>query len=188
MKVHLNLVLATAVSAAAILGLATASSAQDFDGAYAGIESGVGIVDTDGSTLAGPFSYSDTSAIVGGVLGYRTPVTADSNVVVGLEGDVGFYTNGSNARYGLYGIGGYRVGESGLLYLRVGYDWLDGVNTGAGKGIDGLAFGGGYEFGVTDQLTLRLDYKYIDYGGVSFPDNTIDFAGHEVTAAALFNF
>lgn len=162
--------------------------AQDFEGAYAGIEAGMGILKIDGSTFAGPFSDKDNSGIVGGVLGYRAPLGEDSRLVLGVEGALGFYTNGSNERYGLHGIGGYRVGDQGLAYLRAGYSWLGGVQTGIGTGVDGLSYGGGYEFGFSERMNLRLDYRYVDYGGVDIPDNTLDFDGHEITAAVLFNF
>lgn len=162
--------------------------AEDFNGPYIGAEAGIGILDTEGSTIAGPFENTDTSAVVGAVLGYRTPLGTDSRVIVGIEGNLGLYTDGSDARYGVSGIGGYRIGDNGLAYLRAGYGWRDGVQTGAGKGIDGLVLGGGYEFGLTKNVSLRLDYKYLDYGDVNFPDNTVDFSGHEVTGGVLFNF
>ena len=162
--------------------------AQEFEGAYVGVEGGIGITKTDGSTFAGPISESDNSGLIGGVLGYRAPVGADGGFVLSVEGTMGFYSNGSNERYGVYGIGGYRVGDRGLAYMRVGYGWLGGVQTGVGDGIDGLVYGGGYEFGLRERMNLRLDYRYLDYGGVNIPDNTLDFKGHEITAAVLFNF
>lgn len=125
---------------------------------------------------------------MGGVLGYRSPFGANGRFVLGIEGDLGFYSNGSNERYGLYGIGGYRVGEKGLAYLRFGYGWLEGIQTGIGTGVDGLVFGGGYEFGLRERMNLRVDYRYLDYGGVNIPDNTLDFDGQEITVAVLFDF
>ena len=85
-------------------------------------------------------------------------------------------------------IGGYRVGDEGLTYLRLGCAWLAGVQANFGEGVDGLAFGGGYEFALRARMNLRLDYRCLDYGGVNFIDNTIDLVGHEITAAILFNF
>lgn len=177
-------------SLAALLAIAMTgeTQAQEFDGAYVGVEGGIGILKVDGSTFVGPFSATENSGFAGGVLGYRSPVGANGRFVLGVEGALGFYSNGSNARYGLYGIGGYRTGDKGMAYLRLGYGWLEGVQTGIGRGVDGLVFGGGYEFALRERMNLRLDYKYLDYGGVDIPDNVLDFAGHEITAAVLFNF
>lgn len=173
---------------AALVMLPGVASAEPFDGPYAGVEAGVGILKTKGSTLAGPFKDSSSSAIAGAVLGYRMPLGEDSPIVLGAEGNVGIYEDGSNSRYGISGIGGVRIADSGLLYGRVGYGWLDGIQTGSGKGIDGLVLGGGAEFKISGNLSARADYKYLDYGGVSFPDNTRNFKGHEMTAGLLFNF
>lgn len=164
------------------------ASAEPFDGPYVGVQAGLGILKTKGDIFTGPFKKTDNSAVVSAVAGYRMPLGESSPVVLGVEGDAGIYTNGSDARYGISGIGGVRVAERGLLYARVGYGWLDGVPTGAGTGIDGLVVGGGAEVALTDSISARADYKYLDYGGVNFPDNTLDFKGHEITASVLFNF
>jgi opacity protein-like surface antigen len=187
-RLNTNIKQLGALAVFALIAMTSVAQAQDFKGIYGGIESGIGILDVDGSTIAGPFSENDHSAIVGGIIGYRAPVGSDSRFVLGVEGQLGIYTSGSDLRYGVYGIGGYRVGDNGLLYARIGYSWLDGVANGVGKGIDGLAFGGGYEFGVSEDINLRLDYKYVDYDDIDFADNTMDFDGHEITAAVLFNF
>lgn len=162
--------------------------AEPFNGPYAGAEAGIGILKSKGSTLAGPFETSDSSAIASAVLGYRVPLGSDSPIVVGAEGSVGIYSEGSNARYGISGIGGVRIADSGLVYLRAGYGWLDGIETGANNGIDGLVLGGGAEFKLSEVISARADYKYLDYGGVNFSDNTVDFKGHEIVASILFNF
>ena len=174
--------------AAAALAFPASASAEVFNGPYAGAEAGIGVVKTKGSTFAGPFKDSDSSVITGAVIGYRLPLGDDSPIVLGAEGNAGIYADGTDARYGISGIGGVRIGEKALVYLRGGYGWLDGVQTGAGKGVDGAVIGGGAEFGITDAISIRADYKYLDYGGVDFPDNTLDFKGHEITAGLLFNF
>jgi len=162
--------------------------AEDFDGPYAGVEAGLGIIKTDGTTILGPVNTSESSGLFSGVLGYRSPVGDSGRVVLGIEGIFGFYTQGTNKHYGVYGIGGYRVGENGMIYLRAGYGGVDGVQTGAGTGLDGPVFGGGYEFHLSSSATLRLDYRYLAYGDVNAVDNTLDFSGHEITTAFLFNF
>lgn len=189
MQLKLNVSRVALLCAGASLAiLPGVASAETFNGPYAGVEAGVGILKTKGSTLAGPFKDSESSAMAAAVLGYRMPLGGDGPIVLGVEGDVGIYEDGSNARYGISGIGGVRIADGGLLYGRVGYGWLDGIQTGIGKGIDGLVLGGGAEFKISGNLSARADYKYLDYGGVSFPDNTLDFKGHEITASLLFNF
>lgn len=174
---------------AALLGVVPeAAFAEAFDGPYAGVEAGIGILKSKGSTIAGPFKKSEDSAVASVILGYRTTLGADSPIMVGAEGSLGIHSNGSNARYGVSGIGGVRIAENGLAYVRAGYGWLDGIQTGAGSGIDGLVLGGGAEIRLSERMSARADYKYFDYGGVNFPDNTIDFKGHEIVASILFNF
>ena len=173
------------------LGLAAApqvASAEAFSGPYAGIEAGLGQIKVEGSILTGPIKAKDDSAAVGLVAGYRLPVGADLPVVVGIEGNAGLYTEGGDARYGVAGIGGMKIGESALLYGKVGYAWHDGIRTGAGKGLDGLLFGGGAEVALTQRISARAEYRQIDYDKISCPDNTLDFTGHEFMACVLFNF
>ncbi len=128
-----------------LLALALAPSvanADAFNGPYAGVEAGLGILKTEGSILTGPISESDNSAMVSAVAGYRMPL-GDSPVVLGAEGSVGTYTSGKgDLRYGAAGIGGVKLGERALVYGKVGYAWLDGVPNGTGEGIDGLVLGG----------------------------------------------
>jgi len=121
-----------------------AAQAHDFNGPYVGVEAGIGILEREGSTLAGPFDDSSNSAMASAVLGFRTPLGENSPVVLGAEGSVGIYSKDSNARYGISGIGGFRIGDNGLAYARAGYGWLDGIHTGRGKGIDGPVYGGGF--------------------------------------------
>jgi len=162
--------------------------AAEFDGPYVGAEAGIGILKMEGTTLGGPADVSDNSGLLSGVLGYRSPVGEDGRFVLGLEGVLGLYTSGTNMHYGVYGIGGYRVGENGLVYLRVGYGGLNGVQTATGSGVDGPVFGGGYEVSLQENISLRLDYRYLSYGDVNVPDNAIDYSGHEITTAVLFSF
>jgi outer membrane immunogenic protein len=177
-----------AIGGSALALVPAQAHAEAFDGPYAGVEAGVGILKSKGATIAGPFSNSASSAVLSAVVGYRMPLGENSPIVVGAEGNVGIYSKGSNARYGVSGIGGVRVSDSGLLYLRAGYGWLDGIQTGLGKGIDGLVLGGGGEVKLTEKLTARADYKYLDYGGVNVPDNIVSFKGHEVVGSVLLNF
>ncbi|MBV1917209.1 MAG: outer membrane beta-barrel protein [Sphingomonadaceae bacterium] len=183
-----SLKLALACGCGALVMLPELAAAESFNGPYAGIEAGLGILKTEGSILTGPFKETDNSAVTSAVIGYRMPLGKNAPVVLGAEGSAGIYTNGGDARYGVSGIGGVRLGDKALIYGRVGYAWLDGIQTGAGKGVDGLVLGGGVELALTKRISARADYKHIDYGGVNFPDNTLDFKGHEITGSLLFNF
>lgn len=176
------------LSAMAFMLLPATLDAQEYEGPYIVAEGGIGILKTKGTTLAGPFSHSDDSGVFGGALGYRTQLGADSRFVLGAEGNIGVYSDGSNARYGIYGIGGFQVGDTGLLYGRLGYSWLNGIQTGIGKGIEGFTVGGGYEVPIANNMNVRLDYKYIDYNNVDVPDNQIDFKGHEILAGFVLKF
>lgn len=162
-------------------------SAQDddlFNGPFGSLQVGTGILKYEGSILSGPIKETDLSLLVGGTLGYRTTFGANSPLVVGVEADLNYYSAGSDFRYGISGLAGYKVSDSSLGYLRVGYGKL---NNGV-KGMDGMVFGGGFEFKLTSDTNLRLDYKKLNYKDVDFPDNSIRYDGHELSMGMTFSF
>ena len=179
-----KLTLAFAVIAGSAMLLPASASAEGFDGPYAGVQGGIAILNAEGSTLAGPIDTSDSEAFVGGLLGYRASL-GDTGLVLGVEGDAGIGTDSGDARYGASGIAGIKLGSSSLLYTRVGYGWREGMPATTGEG---LVLGGGFETKLTDSLNLRLDYKHLGLGGTNFPDNTIDYSGHEVTGGVVLSF
>lgn len=158
--------------------------ADDYDGLYAGLTGGIGIIKTDGSILTGPIDVVDNSGLISGVIGARYSLGQDSSFVVGLEGSLGYYTSGSDWNYDISGIAGYRVGDSGLIYGRVGYGTL---KTDA-RTFKGLILGGGYEFEMNENMNFRIDYKNISYKGEDFSDSMLNFAGHQITAGVIINF
>ncbi|HSG33502.1 MAG TPA: outer membrane beta-barrel protein [Sphingomonadaceae bacterium] len=172
-----------AASTLAIFATPGIAHAEGFDGPYAGIQGGIEILNSEGSTIAGPFDDSDSQAMVGGVLGLRGSLT--NGFVVGAEGDLGFNIDSGDARYGISAIAGAQLGESSLLYGRVGYGFRDGLPADTGEG---LVLGGGFETLLSDSLGLRLDYKHIDLGGIDLTDNTVDYSSHEITAGAILSF
>jgi len=176
---------AVVVSTMIVAAVPAAAHAEDYEGPYVGVEGGIGILNTDGTTIAGPFETSDTSAFFGGLAGLRTHVSGDAGLVVGVEGDLGVYTVGGDIRYGVSAIGGFEPAKGTLLYGRIGYAGRDGFPTGAG---DGLMFGGGVETALSDSINIRLDYKHLDLGEIDIPDNSADYSGHEVTAGVVFGF
>lgn len=177
-----------AVLALALAGAPQIASAEAFNGPYAGVEAGLGKIKAEGSILTGPIKITDDSASVGVVTGYRMPVAEGLPVVLGVEGNLGLYTEGGDARYGLAGIGGMKIGDSALLYGKVGYAWHDGVENGAGSGLDGMLLGGGAEVALSERISARAEYRQIDYNEIDFPDNSLDYTGHEFMAGVLFNF
>lgn len=185
----INLQIGSRIAFTAVAGFAAfipgAAQAKGFDGPYAGVEAGLSILDAKGATLAGPFDETDEAAFVGGLLGYRTPVSENGGLIVGLEGDLGVATDGGDVRYGVSGIAGVKLGGSSLLYGRVGYAGRDGLPEGTG---DGVMFGGGFETRLAERLNLRLDYKYIDLGSIDFTDNMAEFTEHEITGGLVLEF
>lgn len=178
---------AFAISGLAVAGLTapTETLAQDsFDSFYGAVEGGAGVVKLEGTTFLGPIDDEESSSLIGGALGVRWALGTDRRLVLGLETTADLYTDNSDWRYGVYGIGGLRVRDNDLAYLRVGYgelssDLLD---------LDGMVLGAGYELALTDRSGLRLDYRSLFYGDTNFVDNSIDYSGHEITVAFVFHF
>ncbi|MBS1239672.1 MAG: hypothetical protein H6R45_378 [Proteobacteria bacterium] len=162
----------------------TPAFAEGFDGPYVGAQAGIAILHVEGSKLGGPFEETSETAFAGAVLGYRMPV-GESGVVIGAEGDIGVHVDGGDARYGVSALAGVKIGGNSLVYGRVGYGWHDGLPADVGKG---LVFGGGFETKLAGNVNARVDYKYLDLGSTNFPDNTLDYTGHEVTAGIVFGF
>ena len=168
-----------------LAGLATShpASAQDnLEGIYGAIEGGAGYIKREGTTFLGPVDETDTSAIIGGALGARSNFGAGARLVLGLEAGTNLYTDTSEWRYGIYGIGGLRVRDDDLAYVRIGYGRFESDGT----DLDGLVLGAGYELALDDRFSLRFDYRSLFYGDTTFVDNSIDYHGHEFTTALVF--
>jgi opacity protein-like surface antigen len=162
--------------------LSTPASAEGFDGPYVGAQAGVAVLHVEGSILTGPVDRTDETAYGAAVLGYRTQL---GPVVLGVEGDAGLHVDGGDARYGVSAIAGVPIGSKSLAYGRVGYAWHEGLPADVGEG---LTFGGGFETRLVGPVNVRLDYKYLDLGETDFPDNTLDYTGHELTAGFVLSF
>lgn len=169
----------TALAAALV---STPAFAGDFDGPYAGAQAGIALLHVEGSILTGPVERTDETAYGAGVLGYRKEL---GSVVLGVEGDAGIHVDGGDARYGVSAIAGVKIGANSVAYGRVGYAWHEGLPADVGEG---LTFGGGFETKLVGPVNIRLDYKYLDLGETDFPDNTLDYTGHEVTAGFIIGF
>ena len=188
----MKIFLAAAAAAAALV--APAAMAQDTapDGSKAfGIEPYVGVTagyhdfDSDNrgpisSNCNGSSGCSD-GAVIEGVAGVNVPF---GPVFVGAEGNIAKGFSGIDYEYGAYGRAGVRAGQSGLIYGKVGYQWVRTKNPKI-KDHD-WAYGAGLEVGPKD----------IGLGGVSLPAGarlrlevaTFDFQSIRPTAGVVFHF
>jgi outer membrane immunogenic protein len=86
-------------------------------------------------------------ALVQGVAGVNVPlgplfVGAEGNVIKGVKGDIDW-------QYGAAGRFGVRAGESGMVYGKVGYQWVNFAQGAAntGRDYDEMTYGIGVEVG-----------------------------------------
>ncbi|WP_439574330.1 outer membrane protein [Phreatobacter sp.] len=171
----------------------------NWTGFYGGLNIGVGFVNTNlgGFVLPFPLSGSGTGIVAGAQIGYNHQI---NNLVVGLEGDLGYF--GVSRRAG-DGAGNFiawrtqwdasiraRLGiavDRTLLYVTGGVAFADLRISGvAGQPIAffpfaesqtrvGWTLGAGIEHAVTQNWTVRAEYLYANYGRRDFP--TIPLAG-----------
>lgn len=180
-----RLMLFAATMVMGAVSLSPLARADDFNGPYAGVQAGFGVVKFDGSVLAGPVDDVYNSGTLGGLVGFRSQLTDNSPIVLGIEADLDFYTNGSDWRYGAYGLAGFRTGDKGLLFGRVGYAKL---SSGLSDTLDGMVYGAGYEHIIGNMARVRLDYRYLNYGDTTATDNSVAYGGHEGKVAFIVNF
>jgi len=134
----------------------------------------------DRQTVAGipaqPKGYNLDGALVEGIVGFNVPlgpvfVGAEGAVAKGVSGDIDW-------QYGAYGRAGFRAGDSGLFYGKVGYRWNNFHNFAPGVAGDlkrdyhGTVYGVGAEVGPKDiglggltgnsGLRLRLEVSTFD--------------------------
>jgi outer membrane immunogenic protein len=177
-----------------MVSVATPAFAQDAapDGSPAfGIEPYVGLMggyeDFD-SDERGPLTTNCNGAsgcVDGGfieaVAGVNVPL---GPVFVGVEGNFAKGFEGLDYEYGGYGRLGVRAGDSGMIYGKVGYQWID--PDGPGNKDDGMAYGLGVEVGPQD----------IGLGGITgnsgvrlrLEVNTFDMQNIRPTAGVVFHF
>ena len=140
---------------------ATSDAPQAPDGSKAfGIEPYVGILggweqfDSERNPAGIPTSTALrhnelNGSLVQGVVGFNVPlgpvfVGAEGNAAKGVSGDIDW-------EYGAAGRFGFRAGDSGLFYGKVGYQWVN-FDKRAPKGpdYDDITYGIGAEFGPKD--------------------------------------
>lgn len=111
-------------------------------------------------------------------------------VFLGVEGNIAKGFKGLDYEYGVYGRFGGRAGESGLIYGKVGYQWVrtkvrDTVNGGRRRD-DAIAWGLGVEAGPKD---IGLD-GLIGQAGVRLRAEvtTFNFQSLRPVAGVVFHF
>lgn len=125
---------------------------------------------------AQPKGYNLDGALVEGIVGFNVPlgpvfVGAEGAVAKGVSGDIDW-------QYGAYGRAGFRAGESGLFYGKVGYRWNNFHNFAPGVAGDlkrdyhATVYGVGAEVGPKDiglggltgnsGLRLRMEVSTFD--------------------------
>lgn len=88
-------------------------------------------------------------ALVEGLLGVNIPlgpvfVGAEGNVAKGVSGDIDW-------QYGAAGRFGVRAGDSGLIYGKVGYQWVNfAKRVPTNRDYDDVTYGAGFEVGPKD--------------------------------------
>lgn len=114
--------------------------------------------------------------LVEGLVGVNVPlgaffVGAEGSVAKGFSGDIDW-------EYGAAGRAGVRVGESGMIYGKVGYQWVNFDALGPNSpDYDGMLYGGGIEIGpkeiglggITGEsgVRLRLEVQtFDDFGSI----------------------
>lgn len=148
--------------------------AEPFDGAYFGVEGGYAKV----RASAFGISASSDSGVVGGTFGFRGPVGAQERIIIGIEGNVDLFTNGSDLGYGASGIFGYKTSDDWLIYARGGYVRLDSdIN------VDGILIGAGAEFMTAGNWSVRGDFRYTFFEDVL----GISVNGQEYTIGLNYN-
>lgn len=125
---------------------------------------------------AQPKGYNLDGALIEGIVGFNVPlgpvfVGAEGSVAKGVSGDIDW-------QYGAYGRFGFRAGDSGLFYGKVGYRWNNfdkfapGVVGNLNRDYHATVYGIGTEVGPKDiglggitgnsGLRLRLEVSTFD--------------------------
>lgn len=129
-----------------------------------------------------PFG-KDGSPIYGVFAGVDVPV--GPVLVVGAEGNFNLGSGIIDSEYGATGKIGVRIGDSGQLFARGGYQWVDvdvrrAIGTPAPAGFDDT--GGDYLVGVGGQ------YKIGSNTALRVTVDTLDFDTTRVAGGLAFNF
>lgn len=191
-------VLVAATAIAAFVAPATAFAQEETapDGSeafgfepYVAVTGGYFSFDRDTSSLGIPNRLNGQAregAIVEGALGANIPlgplfVGVEGNVAKGVEGEIDW-------QYGVSGRAGFRAGESGLVYVRAGYQWVNFTD----RAVTGDRDYGHEVYG----LGVEVGPRDIGLGGITgesgarirFELQTDDFESIRPSAGVVFHF
>ncbi|WP_188764437.1 outer membrane protein [Sandarakinorhabdus glacialis] len=121
--------------------------------------------------------------LVGGVAGINIPL---GPVFVGVEGNASKGFNDIDWEYGVRGRGGFRAGDTGMIYASAGYQWVNG------KTDRGFADNKDWIYGVG----VEVGPKDIGLGGITgeagprlrFQAETYDFDSIRPSVGVIFHF
>jgi outer membrane immunogenic protein len=132
------------------------------------------------TTNCNPSAGCPDGAVLEGLVGFNVPL---GTFFVGAEGNVAKGFKGIDWEYGAHVRSGVRAGDSGLIYTKIGYTWVDTKDKGKAHN---WSYGGGVEVGPQD----------IGLGGLTGPAGprlrfevtTFDFHSIRPTAGVVFAF
>ena len=155
---------------------------------YVGVMGGYENFDSDNrgriTTNCNGRSGCPDGGFVEGVAGVNVPL---GPIFVGAEGNVAKGFSGIDWEYGGYGRIGVRAGDSGIIYGKVGYQWIRTNESSNGhRRDDDIAYGLGVEVGP----------KSIGLGGITgnagarlrLEINTFNFENIRPSAGVVFHF
>ncbi len=179
-------------------------------GFYAGINGGWLRQHVAGGILG---SRSSNGGIIGGTLGYNYQL--QNNIVVGLEGDLGYVSNSSKyvlnavplvtgkvsnnylgtvrARLGYslgmfmpYLTGGFAFGDTKLSYANSAFPLSNFSKSNTSAG---YTVGGGVEAQIYQNWTAKVEYLYVDFGKQSYAGyGKVRLNDHVVRAGLNYKF
>lgn len=200
-------IFAVFASLASPLLIASPSLAQDADPVRAGFYVGpmIGI-----DRFAGDEADGEVGLVYGALAGYDF---SDGDLLVGVEAEL-LESSSKDSERDIFldddelrlGVGldlhlglraGYRIGGSGLLFVKGGYTNLDvnarytavGITPIKGKeSLDGFRVGAGGEFTMARNVSARLEYRYSEYDGGEADPTFGDLAlqRHQGTLSLVF--
>jgi opacity protein-like surface antigen len=140
---------------------------------YVGILGGVHAFENNAEIVRAPGTGRMQSPLIAGIAGVNIPL---GPLFAGVEGNVAKGTADINWEYGVKGRLGLRAGESGLLFVSAGYQWVNGrTSRGYGDNKDWI-YGLGAEIGpktlglggITGEtgVRLRLEVQSYDFDSI----------------------
>lgn len=129
-------------------------------------------------------NYKLAGALVNGVVGANLPL---GPVFVGVEGNLAKGVSGDiDWEYGGAGRFGFRAGDSGLFYGKVGYEWVRFDHIDRGYDYHDMTYGIGFEVGpkdiglkgLTNNAGLRLRGEVSTFGDAHSVRPTLGLVAH----------